>query len=220
MVRYFSADQAKLYYDRAGSKKKSADLYEDLAINDLIAHSSFNDASNVFELGCGRGQLAEMLLSSHLKPSAKYFGVDVSTTMIASTEKRLLPYKSMATLLKTDGNLKFDLPDGLFDRFITTFVLDLFSPEDITLVLREAHRLLTPKTGYLCLTNLTNAKGIRPRIVMSFWSVLFKISPKIVGGCRPLDLGDYIIPPDWQIEYSNVIISRGVPTQVLVAQRL
>ncbi len=220
MVRYLSTDQAKEFYDRAGSKKTSQNVYEDLAITDLIAHSSFESATHVFEFGCGRGQLAEKLLRSYLKPPTKYFGVDVSPTMLALADTRLRPYKSMVTLLKTNGTLKLDLPDGTFDRFISTFVLDLFSPDDITLILREAHRLLVSGKGYLCLANLTRAKGMLPRIIMSFWTVLFKFSPKIVGGCRPLDIRGYITPPDWQIEYTNVIVSRGVPTQVLVARKL
>ncbi len=128
MGRFLDADQAKEFYDRAGSKMSSQDFYEDRAVDDLIAHSAFESASRVFELGFGRGQLAEKLLRFHLKSSAKYYGVDISSTMLGFARERLHPYDSQVTLSHTDGILKFNFPDSAFDRFITTFVLDILSP--------------------------------------------------------------------------------------------
>ncbi len=220
MGRYFSADQAKEYYDSVGSKITSQNFYEDLAADDLVAHSSFETAISVFEFGCGIGQLAEKLLRDHLKPSAQYYGVDLSSTMLAFAKERLHAYESKITLLNINGSLKINLPDATFDRFVSTFVLDLLAPDDITLILQEARRLLVPGVGYLCLANLTRAQGLVSQIVMAGWVLLFKISPKIVGGCRPIDIQTYLTNTDWKVEYTNVIVSRGVPAQVLVARRV
>ncbi|GAC1566788.1 MAG: hypothetical protein NVS3B14_10770 [Ktedonobacteraceae bacterium] len=48
------------------------------------------------------------------------------------------------TVRQTSGSLQLDASDSAFDRFVSTYVVDLLPSADIMTLLSEAHRLLTP----------------------------------------------------------------------------
>jgi len=66
MDRYLSPEQAKRFYDRLGSAQDWQGFFENPAINELIAHATFDSAQSVFEFGCGTGALAASLLQHQL----------------------------------------------------------------------------------------------------------------------------------------------------------
>merc|ERR1712224_691496 len=98
-------------------------------------------------------------------------------------------------VLQTDGDPRsagvLRLPDGFFVVFVSTYVLDLLSEEDIAIVLAEAWRLLRPG-GRLALSGITYGAGLRNRFVVCVWELIHLIRPQIVGGCRHQHLLPYI----------------------------
>ena len=60
-----------------------------------------------------------------------------------------------------------------YDRFVSNYVFDLLSGEDIHALLKEAHRVLVPD-GYLCASSLT--EGLTPYNAM----VAYGISSEII----------------------------------------
>ncbi len=74
-------EKLRQFYDRFGSKQDKQGFYEDAALDALIRHGEFQSAQSVFEIGCGTGKLAARLLSDHLPDSARYVGIDLSSTM-------------------------------------------------------------------------------------------------------------------------------------------
>ncbi|MGE5242469.1 MAG: class I SAM-dependent methyltransferase [Bacteroidota bacterium] len=208
--------QARTFYDRLGARQDTQAFYEDAALGDLIAHATFEQAEGVFEFGCGTGRLASRLLAKQLPASARYFGIDISQTMIDIAGQRISPYEERATVALSDGSMSFPLPDRSVDRVVSTYVLDLLSESEIDQAISEARRVLTPN-GKLCLVSLTNGKGLASRVVSGLWSTLFRLYAPAVGGCRPIRLESFISPQLWLIEYRNVVTRFGVPSEVLVA---
>jgi ubiquinone/menaquinone biosynthesis C-methylase UbiE len=90
----------------------------------------------VFEFGCGTGRLALRLLSEHLSEAARYRGVDLSPVMVELARQRLGPYASRAEVLLVDESPLAAEPTAHHDRFVSSYVLDLLSEEEITAVLR------------------------------------------------------------------------------------
>ena len=117
--------EAKEFYDRFGSRQDQQGFYEDAALDRLIRFGDFASSRRVFELGCGTGRLSHRLLSRELPDEASYVGVDVSSTMIALARERLAPFDARVELIQTEGSMSFDFPDASFDRFVSTYVLDL-----------------------------------------------------------------------------------------------
>ena len=80
----------------------------------------------------------------------------------------------------------------------------------------EAHRVLKPG-GKLCVGSLTQGVTVASRIVSALWSWVFRLSPRLVGGCRPLRLDQFFAAESWSLERRNVVVKFGVPTEVVVA---
>ena len=216
--RCLTHEEAKTFYDRFGTKQDRQDWYEGAAIQDLITHGGFEAARTVFELGCGTGTFAKELLAHRLPPAAHYLGVDISSTMVDLTRKRLKRFANRTEVVQTDGSLRFDLPDASFDRFIATYVLDLLAPDDIKGVLDEAHRLLEPD-GCLCVVSLTYGRTRVARMVTGLWNGVHRLNPKLVGGCRPLRLQHHIDEAYWRIDYHHVVTAYGIASEVMVVSK-
>lgn len=169
--RFLTRQEVRTFYDRFGRKQDKQYWYESPATQHLIKHGGFKTAMVVFELGCGTGAFAEEILAHSLPKTERYCGVDISSTMVELTRKRLERFGSRVEVLLTNDALKFDLPDTSVDRFVTNYVLDLLSPDDIRQVLTEAYRLLKPE-GRLCVVSLTcGRKGIA-RLITWLWSTV------------------------------------------------
>jgi ubiquinone/menaquinone biosynthesis C-methylase UbiE len=215
-ARVLSHEQARAFYDRFGSKQDLQRYYEDPALEALLRHGGFETARAVAELGCGTGRLAVRLLRERLPAEATYVGFDISETMVALAGARLEPWKGRARVQRTEGPPGLPLPDGACDLFLSTYVLDLLGEDDIHAALREARRLLAPG-GRLCLASLTFGQTIPSRAVGRLWTAVHALSPRLVGGCRPLRLQAFTAS-DWNVLHGEVVCAFGICTEVLVAE--
>jgi ubiquinone/menaquinone biosynthesis C-methylase UbiE len=209
--------QARSYYDRFGKNQDTQSFYEEPVLSDLIAHAHLSEAQRVFEFGCGTGRFAAHLLAEHLPSSASYLGCDLSQTMIGLATERLANYAGRAQVLQSDETIHFPLADHSVDRVIATYVLDLLSDMDSNEFFREARRVLIAE-GKLCLVSLTEGTTFLSRIVSCVWASIFRWHASWVGGCRPIRLQPQIRSGDWELEYHNVVVAFGVPSEVLVAR--
>ena len=217
-MKTLSREQAQRVYNRIGSFQDAQAFYEDRAVQEMTERSELGKAERVFEFGCGTGRYAQCLLLDHLSEEASYLGVDISPTMIELAHQRLASFAPRAHVELSDGSLPGSNSNETYDRFVSAYVLDLLSVPDIHGVLRAAHARLQPG-GLLCLTSLSFAPNPSSRIILAAWSLLRAIHPALVGGCRPLELLDYISEPDWRIQHSTRVVQYGVPSQIVIAAR-
>ena len=208
--------EAKRFYDRFGRTQDRQDFYEAPAIESLLANGDFARARSVFELGCGTGRLAQRLLRDCLPATSTYRGVDISSTMIAIATDRLAGFGERATVSIESGESDLPARSRSVDRFLATYVFDLLSDEQVRSMLSEAHRILVPD-GLLCIAGLTPGTTALSRMVMALWSGLFRLRPLLVGGCRPIRLGERL-GDRWQIRHREVVVAFGIPSEVLIAR--
>ena len=214
----FGPDDAKRFYDRFGMRQ-DAQFYEWAALKHLETDSAFERASAVFELGCGTGRFAERLLSSVLPENASYTGVDISSTMVAIATKRLERWKTRATITQAEGTAHLArYPEGAFDRFLAAYVLDLLPDAAIDSTLDEARRLLRAD-GKLCLVTLTEGSTPLSRLITWIWKRIYALSPRLVGGCRPLQVSALLAAKAWKVEHRRVVCSWGICSEVVIASR-
>ena len=135
--------------------------------------------------------------------------------MVELAGERLRPWADRAEVRLTDGSLRLPVASGSYDRFLSTYVLDLLSVDDIRLALREARRVLVPG-GRLCLASLTFGRSTWSRVVSRLWQGVHARRPMWVGGCRPLALSSFI-HGDWRVLHSEVVCTMGICTEVVVA---
>lgn len=215
-MRTLSHARAKRFYDRFGARQDRGALYERRPIELLIENAGFDEATAVFEFGCGTGRLAERLLSRHLPEEATYTAVDVSDTMFELTRARLAPWGARTDVRLTAGDMDLDVAESSHDRFVCTYVLDLLSVADIQELLEEAHRVLRPG-GLLCLASLTAAHGFGAKLATGLWRLAYVTAPALVGGCRPIRTWRYVYAEHWEARYRRVVCPGGLCSEVLVA---
>jgi len=209
--------EARQTYDRIGSLQDSQGFYEDRATELVLLHGNFTSAESVFEFGFGTGRFALRLFDEYLSDTASYRAVDVSPKMLRLAQTRLAPYSSRAEVILTEGCPPVDEPTEHYDRFVSNYVFDLLSHEDIRAVLREAHRMLRPD-GLLCLSGLSTGIGFTSQIVAGVVSWIQAHSPSLIGGCRPVDLLPFLPMSEWQVQHHSKVVAFGVPSEVVVAK--
>lgn len=216
--RMLTHQQATTFYNHLGAKQDWQAFYEAPATRDLIAHAFFETAQAVFEFGCGTGATASQVLAHHLPPQARYLAVDSSATMVRLAQSRLARFAARVVVRQTDGSLLFAEGSGSFDRFVSNYVLDLLSVPDMMQLLAEAHRLLVAG-GRLCLVSLTRGSTPLARLVIWSWTRLHALDPRLVGGCRPLELRNCLPGTGFHLDYTQAVTRFGVPSEVVVAAK-
>lgn len=217
--RVLTIDQARAFYDRMGARQDWQRFYEDPPLLRLRQAANFQAARAIMEFGCGTGRFALQILSEIAPAGCRYLGVDLSPTMVTLAGARLSSYSDRAEVRLTDGAATIGEPDGSFDRFVSNYVLDLLSRETIGQLLCEARRLLEPG-GLLCLVSLTHGSTAFQKAVSGIWSRIHTVRPGLVGGCRPIELLDFVTSQNWRVEFREVVFSFGLSSEVLVAARL
>jgi ubiquinone/menaquinone biosynthesis C-methylase UbiE len=218
-MRTFSREEARSVYNRIGARQDSQAFYEDHAANLIIQHGELATARHVFEFGCGTGRFALRLLLEHLGPETTYRAIDISPTMVGLAQDKLAPFSPRAEVVLTDGAPPEQEAPESYDRFLSTYVFDLLSEEDISGVLGEAHRILQPG-GLLCLSSLTSGSSPGARLVAGLWSALHRLSPRLVAGCRPLELLGRLSASEWKVRHHLQIAPFALPSEVVIAERL
>ncbi len=219
MARFLTTEQARAFYDRFGARQDRQGFYENVALGALIRHGDFEDAERVFEFGCGTGRFAAELLAGPLPEGCRYLGVDISTTMVSLAGARLKPWAGRAEAELWKG----EAPPGsnaAFDRFVSTYVLDLLAPAAIEETMAMAHAMLVPG-GKLCLVALTEGRSAPARMVSWLWKAVHACHPVLVGGCRPVRLLPFLANTvggyGWRVEHHQVVDCWGISSEVLVA---
>ena len=221
--RTLTHSEARRFYDRFGAKQDRQGWYEDAPLARLIELGQFSSAKGVVELGCGTGKFAARLLSNVLAADASYLGVDLSSTMVGLAAERTERFGQRARVEQVEGGTPLrikgvTLPERSCDRFVSTYVLDLLAESEIERSLKEGWRLLEPG-GLLCLVSLAPGDTPVSSWVSRLWTVVHRLRPSLVGGCRPVELAARLGPPDWHPPRSETVLVRGLTSEVVVAQK-
>lgn len=221
MNRSLTAAEAKTFYDGFGAWQDRQGWYEDVAVDALVAAGDFPTARHVVSIGCGTGKLARRLLSDVVGRGCRYTGLDISDTMVALASQRIEPWHDRATVLRCDAGAGLPLADGSADRIVSTYVLDLMAPADITAVIAEGARVLAPG-GLFCVAGWGPGVSRPQRLVAAILTGLYHRNPRWLGGCRPVSLRPYFTarPNTWDIVTDRAVSAFAIPSHVLVARTL
>lgn len=216
MTSFLSPQSSRRFYDFIGKMEDSQAFYEDPALDILVREGNFATAASVFEFGCGTGRLAERLLHQALPDTATYTACDISPKMVELTRKRLQRFGPRVSVSESQKDTQFSFGQAQFDRVVTSYVLDLLSPDDIQAFFKSALKALKPG-GRLCIASVAPGQTFPSSAVMGAWQAIYRLSPILTGGCRPIILDPMLGGHDWSILHSGTIVAWGVTSKVLVA---
>ena len=169
------------------------------AVEALLSMAAFADAESCVEFGCGQAKLANLVLAEH--PSLRWSAVDQSPEMVALARAAMRPHGRRFAVALTGGEPEAAAVPQRVDRFVSTYVLDLLSEDDMLRVLELARRALHPERGLLLLSGITWGWRDSPRtcLTTALWSLVYRVKPRVVGGCRPQRLEPYLKAKGWTV---------------------
>jgi ubiquinone/menaquinone biosynthesis C-methylase UbiE len=215
---FISHEQARRFYDRIGRAQDARPLSERRALDALAAQGDFGRARAVVEFGCGTGRFGVRLLRERLPDDATYLGLDVSPRMIELAHAAVAPWADRGRVRLTDGAVRLPVDDASVDRVVSTYVLDLLSPQDSAAFVEEARRVLRPG-GVLAVASLAPGSTPPARLVTLLWKRVWRLNPALLGGCRPLALEGLLDPEHWSVTAHFPVTDWFLSSEVLVARR-
>lgn len=214
--------ELRAVYDRVGTGQDAQSFYEAAAVEQMVRHSAFGEATSILEVGCGTGRLAAHLLRQVCPPSTRYRAIELSPRMAEIARRRLHPFAHRAIVHVTGGAPPLatesgPLADASVDRIVAAYVFDLLPLAEIDALLEESRRVLRPG-GRLCICGLAPGTTGRTRIVSRLWLGVHRVAPRLVGGCRPLAVAPRL-DSAWSIRHRSLTSAWGIASEVLVAER-
>jgi demethylmenaquinone methyltransferase/2-methoxy-6-polyprenyl-1,4-benzoquinol methylase len=166
----------------------------------------------VLEIGFGTGHsLVE--LSQQVGESGLVVGVELSPGMIEVARKRIQaenPERN-TQMIQGDGTL-LPLASNSFDAAFLSFTLELFSDDEISVVLDECHRILK-HVGRLGVVSLAKQDVLACRLYE--WG--HKRWPALLD-CRPIELRKNLKAREFRVQAAKVQTMWGLPVEIALGK--
>jgi ubiquinone/menaquinone biosynthesis C-methylase UbiE len=185
-------------------------LTESRARNRAIELADIHDGQNVLEVAVGTGLAFYEIVKSN--PKGSNIGIDLSRGMLEKAEKRLRKIADAHYVLRVGTAFKLDLADESIDVLINNYMFDLISFQNMDKVLVEFRRVLR-KGGKLVLVSMTKGE----RFGSGLYDLIYRVSPKTMGGCRGVQLSDKLRQHDFSVESREYYQQLLFPSEVILA---
>jgi demethylmenaquinone methyltransferase/2-methoxy-6-polyprenyl-1,4-benzoquinol methylase len=200
-------DSMSRWYDLfAGSEKKFTEAGLQLL--------GVKGGERVLEIGFGTGH-SLVTLMNQVGESGLVAGLELSSGMIEVTRKRMSPFRHKqaggsersAQMIQGDGTL-LPFASGSFDAVFLSFTLELFSDEEMQILLDACHRVLKRK-GRLGVVSLAKRDVLACRLYEwghERWPVLLD--------CRPIELRKSLETGGFRVQAMKVQMMWGLPVEI------
>jgi ubiquinone/menaquinone biosynthesis C-methylase UbiE len=185
-------------------------LFESRATQRAYEVARFAGNERVLEVAVGGGEFHAMLAKT---PGLKRcVGADLSAPMLGRARRRLAA-GSVATpgLCRANANT-LPFAGAAFDILFNLYMMDLLLEEDVPAVLREFARVLRPGGRLIVLSMARQAEWVN-----AIWMWLYRRSPVMTGGCRPVPVLAMLEQNGWEINLREVISQSGFRSELMVA---
>lgn len=167
---------------------------------------------SILELGCGTGY-ALLRLAQQTGPEGEITGVDIAENMLAAAKVRLQSagVTDRVSLLRCDA-AEIPLGDDIFDGVFSSFVVELFNTDRMSIVLGEIKRVLKP-SGRLCIVSLSRDPETLP---VRIYEWFHRLLPKRID-CRPIYVAETLHTHGFEINQQENHRMYGLPVAVVCA---
>lgn len=187
-------------------------LTESRARRRCLEIADIRDGESVLEVAVGTGMLFEKILQSN--PSGINEGIDLTQEMLDRAGRRLHKSGSSAYVLKTGDAYHLEYPDDSFDIILNNYMFDLLPERDFAVILGGFKRVLRPG-GRIVLVNMTKGSAIFNVV----WGWLYKFQPVLLGGCRGVELTDYLKEAGFEKVHREHVSQFFFPSEIIGAMK-
>jgi ubiquinone/menaquinone biosynthesis C-methylase UbiE len=187
-------------------------LTESKARNRAIELAKIENGMNVLEVAVGTGLAFYEMVKRN--PNGKNTGIDLSKGMLKKAEKRLRKLSGADFTLSTGTAFNLPMRDGSVDVLMNNYMVDLMSEVEVDKVLMEFRRVLK-EHGRLVMVNMTMGE----RFGSNIYNYVYNISPKLMGGCRSVNLSGKLSEHGFKVETREYIQQLLFPSEVILAHK-
>jgi len=189
-----------------------AGLTESHARRRCLDAAGISNGETVLEVAVGTGIMFVEILK--LNPDGVTEGVDITREMLVEAERKAAAMGASGYRLSQGDAYELQYPDCRFDVLVNNFMFDLLPEPDFATVLGEFRRVLRPG-GRLVVANMT-----RPRHWhQGLWELLYRLSPRLMGGCRGVELLPYVEAAGFQQTRREFVSQLTFPCEVVYGVR-
>ncbi len=210
--KILSTSAAQRFYDRIGDRYDWFEFYEGHAKERAREVLLLSNGLSLLSVGVGTGKDLSRIISA-ISPDGTAFGLDISPVMLHLTRDR-----TPASVCQADAR-RLSFANDSFDRLYAAYMLDLLPLADIPGLLNDFFRVLKPE-GRMVILALTEGVNLPSRALVAVWKGIFELSPTMCGGCRPLELIDFVRKAGFAHVDREVIVQLGVPSEIIIASKI
>lgn len=186
-------------------------LFESRAARRAYRIADLCGNESLLEVAVGGGEFfAELAKTPRLK---RCVGVDLSAPMLNRARRRLAAGGVASADLCRASALALPFGSAAFDILFNLYMMDLLLEEDVPAVLREFARVLRPGGRLILLIMSSQSEWVN-----AIWMWLYRLSPVMTGGCRPVPVAGMLGQNGWNINRREVISQSGFRSELIVAQ--
>ncbi|UCG79699.1 MAG: methyltransferase domain-containing protein [Desulfobacterales bacterium] len=210
-ARISQDDIPRLYDSLSKTYDIWAKLAESKARNRAIELAEIRNGQNILEVAVGTGLAFYEIVKRN--PNGNNFGIDISPGMLDKAKHRLTKLSEANYELKIGSAFDLDIESETIDLLMNNYMFDLMSYGDMDKVLKEFKRVLKRENGKLILVNMTEGEHFGSNV----YDLLFRLSPKTMGGCRGVKLSEKLKQHGFKVERREYYQQLLFPSEVIVA---
>jgi ubiquinone/menaquinone biosynthesis C-methylase UbiE len=206
-------DEIPQVYDRlAGIYDLWGSLTESRARARAVELANIKDGTAVLEVAVGTGLAFREIVKRN--PHGQNLGIDLSPGMLAKARSRLDALPGANYTLEVGTAFVLPAQSESIDILVNNYMFDLIPYADMDRILDEFRRVLKVG-GRLILVHMTQGESR----LSTLYENLYRISPKIMGGCRCVQMVERLKRHAFIVELQEYHQQCLFPSEVIAAHK-
>ncbi len=186
-------------------------MFEARAARQAYEAAGLAGGKRVLEVAVGGGEFfCALAKTAGLK---RCVGVDLSAPMLSRARRRLAAVGVERPNLCRANALSLPFGNSAFDILFNLYMIDLLMEGDFPCVFKEFARVLRPGGRLIVLSMARQARALN-----AIWMQLYRCSPLMTGGCRPVPVEEILASNGWNVGLREVISQCGFRSELFVAR--
>lgn len=172
---------------------------------------SVSPGERILEVGCGTGRALAMI-SKELSSSGSLVGLDLSHQMLLESQQKNQSQTPAPYFIQGDG-VNLPIKNNFFDAVFLSFTLELFSIEEMQVVLRQIKHVLLPDGRLLVIAMAKEPYNLPVRL----YELAHQLFP-VALDCRPIPLPDLLADNGFVIREKTKRMNWGLAIDIVLCE--